>query len=150
MINSYAVIANGGMLMQPYVVDEIINFDGTHEKTQPKQIGRVISERTALLVSGMLVNVVDFGHSKRAQIDGYYIAGKTGTAQIPDRVNGGYLEGATIHTFVGFAPADDARFVMLTKLDAPKDAVYAESTVVPLFAEIADFILDYYKVPKQR
>lgn len=150
MLNSYAAIANGGMLMQPYVVDEIISSDGTHSKTQPKEIGRVISERTALLVSGMLVNVVDFGHSKRAQIDGYYIAGKTGTAQIADRQNGGYLEGATIHTFVGFAPADDAKFVMITKLDAPKDAVYAESTVVPLFAEIAEFILDYYKVPKQR
>lgn len=147
---SYAAIANGGMLMKPYVVDEIRNSDGTIEKTQPKEIGRVISERTALLVSGMLVNVVDFGHSKRAQIDGYYIAGKTGTAQIPDKKNGGYVEGSTIHTFVGFAPADDAKFVMLTKLDAPKDAVYAESTVVPLFAEIANFILDYYKIPKQR
>jgi len=103
-----------------------------------------------LLTSGMLVNVVDFGHSKRAQIDGYYIAGKTGTAQIPDKNKGGYVEGATIHTFVGFAPADDAKFVMLTKLDAPKDAVYAESTVVPLFADIAEFILDYYKIPKKR
>jgi len=150
MISAYAAIANGGILMKPYVVDEIVSADGVHQKTQPKQLGRVISERAALLVSSMLVKVVESGHSKHAAVEGYYVAGKTGTAQVADRKNGGYLEGNTIHTFIGFAPASDAKFVMLLKMDDPKDAVYAESTVVPLFKDIANFVLDYYQIPKQR
>ena len=149
MAMSFAAIANGGILMQPFIVGEIINSDGTKEVTQPKQIRRVISERSALLLSGMMVNVVEKGHAKRAKVSGYYVAGKTGTAQIAGK-SGGYDEGQTIHTFIGFAPSDDPKFVMLVKLDRPKDAPFAESTAVPLFGEIAEFALNYYQVPKER
>ncbi len=149
MVNSFAAIANGGILMQPYIVGEIVKSDGQREITQPKQIRRVISERAALLLSGMMVNVVEKGHAKRAKLDGYYVAGKTGTAQVASK-SGGYEEGQTIHTFVGFAPSEDPKFVMLVKLDHPKDAPFAESTAVPLFGEIAEFVLNYYQVPKER
>jgi len=148
MVNSFAAIANGGILMKPYIVGEIIKPDGTKEATQPKQIKRVISERASLLLSGMMVNVVEKGHAKRAQVSGYYVAGKTGTAQIAAK--SGYDENQTIHTFIGFAPSDDPKFVMLVKLDKPKDAPFAESTAVPLFGEIAEFVLNYYQVPKER
>lgn len=148
MAAAYSVIANGGILMKPYLVNEIVGPDGEKLKTRPIQIRRVISERTALAVSGMLVNVVEKGHSKRAKIDGYYIAGKTGTAQVADS-QGGYGH-QTIHTFAGFAPADDPKFVMIVRLDNPKNAIYAESTAAPLFEELTSFIINYYKIPKER
>lgn len=147
MITAYSAVANGGILMKPYLVEEIVNSDGTSVKTQPVQIRRVISERTALLLSGMLVNVVDGGHAKLAAVDGYFVAGKTGTAQVADV--GGYGK-KTIHTFVGFAPVDDPKFVMLVKLDNPSKVEYSASSAAPLFRELAEFILDYYKVPKDR
>ena len=150
LITAYAAIANGGMLMKPYLVDEIIFSDGTTHKTQPQTLRRVISERTALLLSGMLVNVVDGGHAKHAAVSGYYIGGKTGTAQVADKEQGGYYEYETIHTFIGYGPVDEPKFVMLIKLDDPKSVRFAASSAAPLFGELADFILKYYEVPKER
>jgi len=95
----------------------------------------------------MLVNVVELGHAKKAYIDGYYIGGKTGTAQVANR--GGYSTSEYFHTFVGIAPIDNPAFVMLTKLDSPKVA-WAEGSALPLWTEVADFILNYYQVPKTR
>lgn len=148
MIVPYQAIANKGVIMKPYIVKEIIRPDGRKEEISPKQLNRVISEKTAATMSAMLVNVVERGHSKRAYIDGYYIGGKTGTAQIATA--GGYLKNQYIHTFIGIAPIDEPAFVMLTKIDDPKDVTYAEGSVVPLWKEIADFMLKYYQVPKTR
>ncbi len=149
MISAYGVIANGGKLMKPYLVKEIINPDGTRNVTQAREIRRVISERAAMLTSGVLVNVIDDGHAKLAGVDGYYVAGKTGTAQVADKVKRGYGD-TTIHTFVGFAPVEDPAFVMLVKLDDPKDVKYSASSAAPLFGDIADFLLNYLKIPKER
>ena len=149
MVNAYAAVANGGKLMKPYLVSEMISSDGTKIVTQPRELKRVISEKAALLLSGMLVNVVDGGHAKRAGVKGYYVAGKTGTAQVADRVNKGYGE-KTIHTFVGFAPAEEPAFVMLVRLDDPKDVYYSASSAAPLFGDIAEFILNYWQIPKER
>lgn len=149
MLMSYATIANGGILMKPYIVKEIIHDDGTKDITQPRQIRRVISQKTAVLLGGMLVNVVEGGHAKGAGVKGYYVAGKTGTAQVASAVVRGY-GGKTIHTFVGFAPVDEPKFVMLIKLDDPKDVRYAASSAAPLFGEIAEFLLNYYQIPKER
>lgn len=147
--SAYAAIANNGILMKPYLVKEIINYDGLKITTKPRQIRTVISQRTALLVSAMLVNVVESGHAKNAGVNGYYVAGKTGTAQVAAKYRRGYGS-KTIHSFVGFAPVEDPKFVMLVKLDNPKSATYAASTAAPLFGEIAEFILNYYQVPKER
>lgn len=146
MVTAYSVIANGGKLMKPYIVEEINYPDGRIEKIKPKEIRRVINDRSALLLNGMLVNVVDKGHAKQAGVRGYYIGGKTGTAQIPGP--GGYIE-ETNHSFVGVAPVDDPKFVMLIKFEKPK-RVWAEATAAPLFGELANFILKYYRVPPSR
>ncbi len=146
MITAYSALINGGILMQPYIVSEVVSLEGS-QVTQPQQIRRVISERTSMLISGMLVNVVDGGHAKKAGVDGYYVAGKTGTAQVAGK--GGYSN-KTIHTFVGFAPVEDPKFVMLVKLDDPKDVRYSASSAAPLFGELAEFILNYYQVEKER
>jgi cell division protein FtsI/penicillin-binding protein 2 len=147
MLMSYAAMANNGALMKPFVVEEIDHSDGTREITKPVQVRKVISDKTASLLIGMLISDVENGHSKSAKIAGYYIGGKTGTAQIPNKK--GYGE-ETIHTFVGIAPADDPKFVMLIKFNNPKDFQYADYTATPLFHDIADFMLKYYQVPKVR
>jgi len=149
LVKALGAIANEGKLMQPYVVDSIIDKDGNVlKKTVPKLVNQVISPQTAKLVSSMMVTVVENGHAKKAAIAGYRVAGKTGTAQIPDTKKGGYSD-KTAHTFFGFAPNDKPRFVMLTKIVAPKDAKFAESTAVPLFGDIAKYILQYYAVPPE-
>lgn len=142
MAVSYGAIANGGVLMSPYIVDEIISSSGKVVKTKPKEVHRVISEHTASMLSGMLVNVVEKGHAKLAKSDQYYIAGKTGTAQIPGP--GGYTAD-TIHSFVGFAPVEHPKFVMIVKYEKP-ERKYAESTAVPVFSDISNFLLQYYGV----
>ncbi|MCX6795081.1 MAG: penicillin-binding protein 2 [Candidatus Falkowbacteria bacterium] len=147
MVMAYQAIANKGIMMKPYIVQAIIR-EGKREETIPKQLRQVVSAKTATTISAMLVNVVEVGHSKRAYIDGYYIGGKTGTAQVA--IPGGYSTDKYTHTFIGIAPIDDPAFVMLTKIDDPKDVTYAEGSALPLWTEIADFMLKYYQVPKTR
>lgn len=144
---AYAALANGGNLVQPYVVDEIIKSDGSRHRTNPKVVRRVISEKTSTLISSMLVNVVRKGHGKRAGVDGYYVAGKTGTAQVARSDGRGYERDITIGSFAGFAPVDNPRFVMLVKVDHPRDVQWAESSAAPLFGELAKFLLQYFEVP---
>ncbi len=149
MLMSYAALANRGNLMRPYIVKQIISEDGTSEEFKPKMVRQVVSEKTATTILAMLTEVVEKGHSKQAAVKGYYVGGKTGTAQIP-APGGGYIEGDTyIHTFVGMAPIDNPAFVMLVKLDRPQ-VRFAESSAAPLFGEIADFLLKYYKIPTNR
>lgn len=146
MVGAYGAIANGGDLMKPYIIDRIEYSDGRVEKTSPKKIRQVLSKKSADLVAGMLVNVVENGHAKRAKMEEYYLGGKTGTAQIPGP--GGYSED-TIHSFVGFGPVGNPKFVMIVKYEKP-ERKYAESTAVPTFAEISKFLLNYYQVPPNK
>jgi cell division protein FtsI/penicillin-binding protein 2 len=97
----------------------------------------------------MLVSVVTNGEGHAAGVPGYIIGGKTGTAQIPDPVHGGYLsgEGAQIGSFAGLVPADNPRFAMLVKLDQPRTVIYAESSAAPTFGQMAKFLLQYYQIP---
>ncbi len=150
IVTAFSAIANGGKLMEPHIVDRIIKINGQVIKTEPKVLRQVIVPRTSTLLGGMLVSVVENGHGRRAGVSGYYVAGKTGTAQIPKKGGGGYEADATIGSFVGFAPVEDPRFVMLTKIDHPRSTIWAESTAAPLFGEIAKFMLNYLKVPPSR
>src|SRR3989338_5283015 len=139
MATAIGVIANGGKLIKPYVVSEVRYSDGRVERTKPVEIRSVLTARAASLVAGMMVSVVDNGQAKSARVPGYYVAGKTGTAQIPGP--GGYTED-TNHSFVGFAPIDDPKFVMVVKFEKPARK-YADSTAAPTFAAIAKFALEY-------
>lgn len=146
---AFLALANNGVMMQPYIVKEIIEPDGTKTETKPKTVGRIISEKAAAILGGMMVNVVENGHGKKAGVKGYYVAGKTGTAQVPAK-NGGYQAGAHIGSFAGFAPVDDPKFVMLVRIDQPRDVEWAESSAAPLFGELAEYMLNYWQVPKER
>lgn len=150
MLNSYAAIVNNGILMKPFLVKEIMYEDGTREVTKPIQIRRVVSEEATSYLIGMMANVVEEGHASLAGVKGYFVGGKTGTAQVASKEKSGYSEYITIHNFVGFAPVDDPRFVMLVKLDNPKGVAFSASSAAPLFGQIAEFILKYYEIPKER
>jgi cell division protein FtsI/penicillin-binding protein 2 len=149
LINAYSAIANGGKLMRPHVVKEIIHSDGSRQKIEPQVIGSPITQKTSNQLKSMLVDVVEKGFDK-ARISGYDIAGKTGTAQIPDG-KGGYLgNDQFIHNFVGFAPAYAPRFTILIKMDKPKGIKFAADSLSPVFGEIARFLLRYFNIPPTR
>ncbi len=148
LASAYGAIANGGELMKPYVVDEVRYPDGTVDKHQPEKVEQVVSQATATTVGAMLVSVVENGHGKRAGVKGYYIAGKTGTAQVAGQ--GGYLQGVTNGTFAGFGPVTNPKFAMVIKLNNPKTVEWAESSAAPVFGQIAAFLLDYYDIAPTR
>ena len=139
-------LANGGVLLQPYLIEEFRSPQGQLLKLQPKILDQVVKPETATQLAAMMVSVIDYGHGSRGAVPGYYIAGKTGTAQIPE--NGRYTN-KTIQSFVGFGPISDPRFTIVTKLYNPKTA-YAESSAAPLFGEIAKFLVNYYQIAPER
>jgi cell division protein FtsI/penicillin-binding protein 2 len=150
LVAAYTALANGGKLMKPYVVDRIVHSDDTEENTFSEEREQVITPKTAATISAMLVNVVENGHGKRAAVPGYYIAGKTGTAQVPFVDRAGYDPEKTIGSFIGFGPVDNPKFLMLVRIDNPEGVRFAESTAAPAFGEIASFILNYLQVPPSR
>lgn len=150
MASAFATIANGGKFMRPHVISKIEYPNGRVETTEPEVERQVISKRAAALVSGMLVNVVENGHGKQAAVPGYWVAGKTGTAQIAREDGRGYDANAFNGSFVGFAPVDDPQFVMIVKIEQPRDVAWAESSAAPLFGEMADFLLHYMEIPPER
>lgn len=146
LVTAFSAIANGGKLVKPYLVDKIIKSSGEEISSQAKTRGEVISSETASKLTGMLVSVVERGHGKKAKVSGYSIAGKTGTAQIPNP-EGGYFEDRHIGSFGGFFPADDPQFTLTVKLDNPKNVEWAESSAAPVFGDIAAWLLNYYEIP---
>ncbi|MCC7357122.1 penicillin-binding protein 2 [Candidatus Uhrbacteria bacterium] len=150
LVAGYGALANNGKLMRPYIVAETIHPDGTREKTKPLEVAQPISSRASRLVTGMLISAVENGHGKRASVPGYWVAGKTGTAQVPKKNGKGYETDVTIGSFAGFAPANDPRFVMLVKITRPRDVQWAESSAAPVFGEMAAFLLSYLRVPPER
>ncbi|MFA6184042.1 MAG: penicillin-binding protein 2 [Parcubacteria group bacterium] len=146
ILNAYSVIANGGKLMRPLIVDKKIYADGSEEIEEPEIIRRVITEDTANQVREMLHDVVVNGHGKRAAVSGYRVGGKTGTAQVAKKGGGGYEEGINVGSFAGIAPLDNPRFTVIVKIDNPKDVEWAESSAAPAFGEVMKFLLNYYNV----
>ncbi|HAU66136.1 MAG: Peptidoglycan glycosyltransferase [Candidatus Uhrbacteria bacterium GW2011_GWF2_39_13] len=150
IVMAYAAIANGGVLKQPIIVDEIRHPDGLVEKRATKDIVQVIDPKSARTVAAMLVSVIEHGHGKKAAVPGYYIAGKTGTAQVARKDGIGYDQDNTIGSFAGFGPVENPRFAMVVRIDNPQGVVWAESTAAPLFGELAEFLLQYFEVPPVR
>lgn len=145
MVVAINTIANKGKLMQPYIIEKAVSSNGKEEITQPKELTTVISSETAAKVAGMMVSVVEHGHGKKAAVDGYKVAGKTGTAQVA-KPGGGYYTDRHIGSFVGFAPVTDPKFTMIVRLNNPKAVEWAEGSAAPAFGEMAQWLLDYFRV----
>lgn len=133
MITAISAIANHGMMMKPLITAD----------EQPQEIKRVVSQEAARQVVGMMVSAVYV--NKLAVVPNYQVAGKTGTAYIPNFGRGGYTDDVD-NSFEGFAPAYDPKFVILIKLERPKGAPLSGQTVVPAFKELTQFILNYYNI----
>jgi len=146
LATAFGAIANGGELMKPYVVEKVVSGNRQEKITSPETARRVISKEASLDLTRMLISVVQNGHGKRAAVPGYLVAGKTGTAQVPKKDGPGYEENAHIGSFGGFAPAYDPKFVMIVRLDQPRNVAWAESSAAPTFGEMAKFMLDYFGV----
>lgn len=146
IVTAYAALANGGMLMRPQIVESIGHADGSMETIPPEEVRRVMSKETSETIGRMLRSVVVNGHGKRANVPGYEVVGKTGTAQVAKTDGGGYEEGKTIGSFAGYAPRENPRFVILIKVDNPKDVQWAESSAAPAFGELMRFLLEYARV----
>lgn len=148
MVTAWAALANGGKLIQPYVVDSIIKENEVIQ-TEPQVIHRVLTEETSSIMTSMLISVVRRGHGRPADIPGYLIAGKTGTSQIAGKY-GEYEtgEGSTITSFAGYLPALQPQFVMLVKFDRPRigENTWGSTTAAPTFGKIAEFLIDYYNI----
>ncbi len=150
MLMAYGAIANDGKLMKPYIVKEIRKHNGEIIKTTPEVVRTSINASTAHVLSAMLTSVVDNGHGKRAGVNGYYIAGKTGTAQVAKKDSAGYEKDKLIGSFVGFGSMYNPKFVMLVKIDNPQGVRFAESSAAPLFGKLAKFLLNYYEMAPER
>lgn len=144
MVAAVNAIANGGTYVRPHIIAELRSADGTVTPYAPPAGKQVISRKTATLLSGMLASVVE--HSRRARVPNYYIAGKTGTAQIAQQ-GGGYSETLTNHSFIGFGPIERPAFTLILKLEEPEKGSFAETTLGETFARVVRFLLEYYKIP---
>lgn len=147
MVRAVGAIANKGKLMRPYVVAEFIDERGKM-LTKPESGRLILSEEAAKEITEMMVSAVDYGEAKWAKPFGYHIAGKTGTAQIP--VAGHYDEKRTIASFVGFAPADEAKFVMLVTLNEPKTSSWGSETAAPLWFSISKDVINHFGIPPDK
>lgn len=145
-LNSINALANRGQLMRPYVVSEVKRSDGEVVRTQPKVIRQVVSPETAEKLSAMMVSVIENGVAGLARVPGYYLAGKTGTAQVPDE-RGKYSPDRKIISFVGYGPIENPQVSILIKLDNPAGLSFASGTAAPMFRSVMEKLLQYYQIP---
>jgi len=148
MVAAFGAIANGGTLMQPRIVRATFDAAGQEvRRFEPRPVRQVISPETARTLTRILVRVVESGTGHNAAIPGYEVAGKTGTAQKLDPATRRYSRSPGVLSFVGWAPADEPRFVMLVTLDEPKNEIWGSEAAAPIFSAIGRGILRYLEVP---
>jgi cell division protein FtsI/penicillin-binding protein 2 len=151
MARMLSILANGGYIVTPHLVKEIDKPDGTATKTSAPRTGPVLKPETVDEVKRMLVTVVDTALANgKLKKDRYTIAAKTGTAAIADHQNGGYYSDRWLHSFFGFFPAYDPRFIVFLYQYYPKGAKYASETLTQPFDDLATFLINYYNVPPDR
>lgn len=153
LVRALSSLGNGGYLVRPHVVKEIDYHDGgKNEFNYPKEEQpRVLKEGTSQAISKMLVYSVDnvYGQGKY-KMDHYSIAAKTGTAQIPKPGTGGYYDDRNLHSFVGYFPAYDPKFLVFLSISSPQGVRYAAETLSQPFFDITKFLINYYEVPPDR
>jgi cell division protein FtsI (penicillin-binding protein 3) len=143
-----SAIANGGYLVKPYIVEQLISPDGkVVTKNKPEVLGKVISYDTAENITQMMEKVVESGTGKKAAISGYKVAGKTGTAQVPNPATGGYYGNRYMSSFIGFGPTDDPKVTLVVIVENPKNGSYGGTVAAPIFKGIVEKVLFYLGVP---
>ena len=143
MAAAIAAIANDGKLMRPYVVAKIAAPDGQEQVTQPEVIRQVIAPQNAGQLTAMLVSTVRNGYDK-VKLPGYFVAGKTGTAQVAD--SHGYSATETNHSFEGYAPAYNPKFLIFLRMEKPNGIQFASESLSPVFTDLARYLFNYYEI----
>ncbi len=148
LATALSAIANGGFLMKPYVVEKITNEKGeTVQAFKPETARKVISEETARKVRGLLKAATDKGGTgEEAAPAGYEVAGKTGTAQKVDSLMGGYSDDRYVSGFMGFAPAESPKLVVLVIVDEPQGNSFGGVVAAPIFKTIMEKALPFFNV----
>jgi len=151
ILRAYSAIANGGFLVRPHVVSEIISSEGQMLFSfADKEKNRVISQKTAKTFRQILKGVVwEGGTGGSASVKGNEVAGKTGTAQIIDPITKRYSKQKYVSSFVGFVPADNPRFALIVIVYEPKGQIYGGVVAAPVFRDIADQSLSYLDIPRE-
>ena len=148
-VRAFSALANNGTPVEPFLVEKIIDSKGLLQKPARKTAKQVISPNTASDLTAMLTSVTEEGYGKAARIPGYFIAGKSGTAQISWSALGisktGYSD-KTIQSFIGYVPAFNPKFLVFIKLNNPATKT-AEYSAVPIFRNFTKYIIDYYQIP---
>jgi cell division protein FtsI (penicillin-binding protein 3) len=142
MANAYAAIANGGVLNTPYIVQSQRDSEtGETVETPVKPIRRVLTAEQSAQMRAMLLGVTTLkeGTGANARVDGFMVAGKTGTAQKVNPNGRGYLKGGYVSSFAGFIPANDPKFVIYIAIDQPRKAYYGATVAAPIFARMASY-----------
>ena len=147
---SIAALANGGKIMKPYLVERIVRPGREDVITEPEVVREVITPETSETISKMLVKVVDDALlGGTVKFKNWTAAAKTGTAQIPLKDAKGYSE-EYLHSFFGWAPGFDAKFLVFLYIEKPQGIRYASQSLTPTWQEIMQFLLTYYEVPPDR
>ncbi|MBI3355276.1 MAG: penicillin-binding protein 2 [Nitrospirae bacterium] len=147
MVSAIAAIANGGVLMKPYVVSEIRDAHGRVLKQMLPQVKRrIVSPETARNVTAILEGVVTDGTGGKAAISGFRVAGKTGTAQKIDPRTGAYSASQFVSSFVGYVPADNPRLAMIVVIDEPDGEAWGGTVAAPVFNRVGQQVLNYLGV----
>jgi cell division protein FtsI (penicillin-binding protein 3) len=146
MLAAYNAVANGGLYVGPRLVRATIDGQGRRKTTPPSTTRRVISATAARQMTAMLDEVVRVGTGKAAAVNGYTVAGKTGTARKPLPGGTGYKAGAYLSSFAGFVPAEKPAFSIMVTLDEPTP-IYGGLVAAPVFAELAGYALREFRVP---
>ena len=151
MLRAYSAIANGGFLVRPHVVSEIISPDNRIIASfRDNDVQRIISAKTAETFKNILKSVTEEGGTaKSASVDGNLVAGKTGTAQTIDPATKRYSRDKYVSSFVGFVPADKPRLAMIVIVYEPKGQIYGGVVAAPVFREITRQALSYLNVPRE-
>ncbi|MEK6677914.1 MAG: penicillin-binding protein 2 [Nitrospirota bacterium] len=147
LITAFSAVANNGWMMKPFVVSEIRDGDKIVRKVYPEIKKRVISAETAAEMTRILTSVVEGGTGERAAIEGYRVAGKTGTAQKIDPKTGLYSDKYFVSSFIGYAPAEDPQIALLVIIDSPEGIAWGGSIAAPVFKSVAEDILLYMNAP---
>lgn len=147
LVQAFGALANDGKMMQPHIVKGIYNPDGSvYKEMDIKEVGTPIKPKVAEEITNILEQEISAGGGRRAMVEGYRFAGKTGTAQKVNPQTGRYYEGRYMSSFIGYGPLPDARFVMLVVVDTPRGVYYGAEVAAPIFKEVMTQLVRYYHI----
>lgn len=149
MLQAWTALATDGQLLKPRLLKDIRNGEQSFTKEKEEGVGdKIFTTETVTRVRQALAQVVSAqGTGLRAQVEGYRVGGKTGTAQKPDPAGKGYKKGSYLSSFIGFLPLQQPRFLLLVAIDEPQESYYAADTAAPLFSSLMGYVLRKYPIP---